>query len=204
MDGLMFYFTSWSLWIYITFIMRKENPYRLKLAAGILMTIILAGFHVPIRGIGIDIQAGALFSLIFSYSFLMGEKKRSIFYFLICSYIVTLGYATFHIVEVFDPVLVIVKENWMIAVLSTYLILLLQGTLKGRIILLISGTMQGEILYALIVERYPFPYQAGSFAYLDVCALTAALLIGWSCLENARLYFDTYFTYNEKDKQKTS
>ncbi len=84
------------------------------------------------------------------------------------------------------------------------LAILLQKTLKGRLLILFAGAMQGEILYAFILNKFQFPYSIGAFASLDVCSLTALLLVGWSCLENAGTVMQNHFHFFEKGKQKSS
>lgn len=202
MEGAMFYWISWAFWVYLTFILNKQNPYRLKLAAAVLIVIILSNVHFMAGGF--DVFASGLFLLLFSYLIVGREKRRAIIYFFICSFIVTIGYVAFHLFEIFDPVWIILKKEWMMGICFGYLSILLQKTLKGRLLIIVSGTMQGEILYAYILSKYHFPYSIGDFAYLDVCSLITALIVGWSCLENAGHFFQTHFSFIEKGKQKSS
>lgn len=90
------------------------------------------------------------------------------------------------------------------AIILAYIVLILQKTLKGRLILLVSGTMQGEILFAIVVDKLSFNYPVGSFDYLDICAISAGLILGWSFLENARIIFETHLIVNQSEKQKSS
>jgi hypothetical protein len=92
----------------------------------------------------------------------------------------------------------------MMGILICYLSILLRKGLKERIIIVASGTMQGEILYAYILRKFDFPYSIGTLTYLDAFALTSILLVGWSLLENAGIYFENNFNLNQKGKQKSS
>jgi hypothetical protein len=92
----------------------------------------------------------------------------------------------------------------MMGIALWYLAILLQKTLKGRLLILFAGAMQGEILYALILNKFQFPYLIGAYASLDVCSLTALLLVGWSALENVGTVMQSYFHFFEKGKQKSS
>lgn len=202
MDGAMFYWVCWMYWIFLTFILNKHNPYRLRLSAFILTLIILANYHISIAGF--DLYIGGLFLLFLSYAFTYKEKMKKISYFFICSFIVTVAYVTFHLFEIFDPVWIIFNKEWMMGILICYLSVLLQKGLKERILIVASGTMQGEILYAYILRKFDFPYSIGTLTYLDAFALTSLLLAGWSLLENAGIYFENNFTLNQKGKQKSS
>lgn len=202
MEGAIFYWIYWMFWIYLTFFMEKQNPYRLKLTAIVLIVIIFSNYHFNIGSIELY-SSGALL-LVFSYMFLGQEKLYSLLYLFICSLIVSIAYVTFHLFEIFDPIWIIFKKEWMMGIVIAYLAILLQKTLKGRLLIVISGTMQGEFLYAFILSKYQFPYPIGSFAYLDACALTASLLAGWSFLENAGAILQNHFHFFEKGKQKSS
>jgi hydrogenase maturation factor len=190
MEGNMFYWISWMYWVLLTFILDKQWPYRRRLSASILVIIILSTLHFKVSDF--DIYVSSIVLLMAAYFLISREKRTSIFYILVCSFIITISYVTFHLFEIFDPIWVIFKADWMIAICITILSLLLQNKLKGRLLIAISGTMQGEILYAYILNKYSFPYVIGSFDYLDVCFLISALLVGWSCLENAGSYFGNH------------
>jgi len=202
MEGLMFYWICWSFWAYLTFIADKKNPYRLKLSAIILIVLLLSNFQLSIGEF--EIQASGLFLLIAAYLFFGYEKRGAFLYFFLCSLIVSIAYVTFQLFEIFDPIWIIFKKEWMMGICFGYLAILLQRTLKGRLLIIISGTMQGEILYAYTLHRFTFPYTIGSLEYLDVCSLVAALLAGWSALENAGPFLQHHFHFFEKGRQKSS
>jgi hypothetical protein len=202
LEGAIFYWTCWSFWVYFTFILDKHNPYRLKLAAIVLIVLILS--DVQFMAGSFEIQASGLFILGISYYFLSQEKQGAIIYFFICSFIVTIAYVTFHLFEIFDPIWIIFKKEWMMGITLWYLAILLQKTLKGRLIIIFAGAMQGEILYAYILNKFQFSYLIGAFDYWDVCSLTALLLSGWTVLENAGSLLQNHFHFFEKGKQKSS
>ncbi len=202
LNGSMFLWIFWTLWVYTTFILKKNHPYRLKLSAAVLIVIILANFHLAVRGF--DIYTGGLFLLIISYASLLKSKRRVVFYYFICSMIVTISYAAFHLFEIYDPAWLIFNKKWMVGILIGYLAVLLQNSLQGRMFIITSGTMQGEILYAFILQKYHFPYPIGSFEYLDIFALTVVLVAGWNSVENASAFFENYLHSSQKNKQKSS
>lgn len=202
LEGSMFYWVYWWFWIFCTFILKRQNPYRLKLSVFILTMIILANFHFTLAMF--DLYASGFFLLFLSYAVVYKEKTKTLVYYLICSFIVTLAYVTFRLFEIFDPVWIVFNKDWMMGICICYIAILLQKSLRGRLIVIASGTMQGEILYAYILSKFDFSYPIGTLAYLDVCALTSVLVVCWSCLENASFYFENYGNINQKGKQKTS
>jgi hypothetical protein len=202
LEGSIFYWVCWAFWIYFTFILEKQNPYRLKLAAIVLFILILTNVQFTVGPF--EVQASGLFILVISYLFLSQEKRGAIFYYFICSFIVSIAYVTFHLFEIFDPIWIIFKKEWMMGIVLWYLAILLQKTLKGRMVIIFAGAMQGEILYAFILNKFDFPYLIGAFAYLDVSSISALLLAGWSALENAETIMRNQFHFFEKGKQKSS
>jgi hypothetical protein len=201
-EGEIFYWTCWAFWIYLTFLLEKQNPYRMKLAAIVLIILILSNIQFKVSVF--EIQASGLFILGISYLFISQEKRTAIIYYFICAVIISIAYVTFHLFEIFDPIWIIFKKEWMMGIVLWYLAILLQKTLKGRLLILFAGAMQGEILYALILNKFQFPYLIGAYASLDVCSLTALLLVGWSALENVGTVMQNYFHFFEKGKQKSS
>ena len=75
LEGAIFYWSCWAFWIYLTFILEKQNPYRVKLAAIVLIALILSNFQFKIGEF--EIQASGLFILGISYLFYKPGKTRS-------------------------------------------------------------------------------------------------------------------------------
>jgi len=202
MEGSIFYWVYWFLWTYFTFIMDKHNPYRLKLAALILILIISSPSHFSIKGF--DFYVSGLLLLLSSYLVMRKEKLGTLLYQYICSLIISIAYVTFHLFEIFDPIWIIFNKDWMIAICMWYLTLLLQRSIKGRLVTVICGTMQGEIMYAYILSKYQFSYEIGGFSYLDVCSLIIVFITAWSILENLGVILQNQFPFFGRIKQKSS
>lgn len=202
MDGSLFYWIFWLIWVYLTFFFKKQNSWRIKLSAIILVVIIFSAQHIHIAGF--DLSVSSIFLLFTAYATLHSEKTHILLYFFICSFIVMIAYVSFHLFEIYDPVWLIFNKEWMMGVCIAYLAILLQKELKGRVLIIFSGTIQGEILYAYILSRYDFPYAVGSLACLDTLSLTVLLLIGWSFIEKAGSFFEGYVHTSQKEKQKLS
>jgi hypothetical protein len=202
MEGSTFYWICWLFWVYFTFILDKQNPYRLKLSAIVLSVLVLSNIRFMVGRY--EIHASALFLYVCSYLFFNKENRGVIIYIFICSFIVSIAYVTFHLFEIYDPIWILFKKEWMMSLCLGTLSILLQKTLKGRLVIIVIGAMQGEILFAYILSKFQIPYSIGAFAFLDVCSLTIGLLVGWRALENASLIVQNHFHFFEKDKQKSS
>lgn len=202
MEGIIFYFVSWTFWIIYTFFISKNNRYRMVLSASILLLIIFS--HQTISIVSSSISIGAIFILLTMYGACVKLALRSLSYMLICNLIIIMAYVSFHLFAFFDPVWVVFPQKWMCAVMLVFLTVLLQKEMKKRIILLFLGLINGDAVYAFILGKYPFPYVIGDFALLDVLALSAGLLACWQVIIKLTAYIEEHFNHAVKERQKLS
>ena len=202
MEGLIFYWISWMVWIMATFFMDRNNKYRFLLSAWILFFIMLSPWTLKI--FNVETGIGGLFLLVSLYIFTGRLKKLSKLYFLFCAFILMMAYVTFHLFELFDPVWVIFSRNWMLSVLLVYLAVLLQKNRMLRLPLILLGGIQGEVLYALILNQFSFPYTIGSLAFLDIMAISVSISAVWIAVQWAVKYIEANFKHFEREKQKLS
>ncbi|WP_264738412.1 hypothetical protein [Cytobacillus firmus] len=202
MEGLIFYWISWMVWIMATFFMDRNNKYRFLLSAWILFFIILSPWTLKI--FNVETSIGGLFLLISLYIFAGRLKKLRKFYFLFCAFILMMAYVTFHLFELFDPVWVIFSRNWMLSVLLVYMAVLLQKNRMLRLPLILLGGIQGEVLYALVLKQFSFPYTIGSLAFLDIMAISVSISAVWIAVQWAVKYIEASFKHFEREKQKLS
>lgn len=202
MEGIIFYWISWSIWISATFLMSKNNPIRTRLAVYVLILIIISNFQFQLGDF--QLYGSGIYILLVAYASLRQERKRMILYLSVCSIIVAASYSSFHLYELFDPVWLFMKREWMLGILLCYLSVLMQKKLKFRVIIVMTGAVQGDILNALLLNRHSLPYAIGGFSFLDVCATACSLIFLWSLFENSSKYFEQYLPLHEKGNQKSS
>lgn len=202
MDGSLFYWILWSLWVYLTFIMDKKHPLRFGMSACILVIITLSDVHFTVGNY--DVNASGVFILVLSYIILSKEKNGALLYTIICSIIVTISYVTFHLFELFDPVWIIFPKIWMMSIGLLILGILLQNSLKGRLLVIICGTMHGEICYALFLQRFQFSQPIAALPYLDICVVVTLLLLVWGFLENSGTILQNQVHFSNKSKHKST
>ncbi|MDF2037199.1 hypothetical protein P2R12_09565 [Cytobacillus oceanisediminis] len=202
MEGLIFYWISWMVWIMATFFMDRNNKYRFLLSAWILIFIMLSPWTLKI--FNVETGIAGLFLLVSLYIFAGRLKKLSKLYFLFCAFILMMAYVTFHLFELFDPVWVLFSRNWMLSVLLVYMAVLLQKNRMLRLPLILLGGIQGEVLYALILKQFSFPYTIGSLAFLDIMAISVSISAVWIAVQWAVKYIEANFKHFEREKQKLS
>lgn len=202
MEGLYFYGFTWSIWIFCTFLLNKTSRIRLPIACFILIAIIISPYTLTIKGISVSyISLFILITLFIRIGYFTLKKKL---YFFITSLIISIGYGTFLLFELFDPIWIIFKREWMLALLLSYLSMLLQTKLAWRISAVITGCIYGDILFAIIIHRFSFPYTIGSMRLLDICSLSTLMLFGWEGLKLSIGYLENLYYNVEREKQKST
>ncbi|WP_042355255.1 YphA family membrane protein [Bacillus rubiinfantis] len=202
MEGGIFYWCFWAAWVYITFILGRRNPYRLKLAVIVLSVLAFSTSHFRIGTI--QVAWSGVLLLLFSYSFLAQAKVRYILYYSFCSLIISIAYCSFHLFEVFDPVWLLFKKEWMISICICYLTILLQKNISHRLVIAVSGTIQGDCLTAFIFNKLHISYAVAALSYLDICSLIMMLIGCWSLLEKAGVLLHHHLPTLDRNKHKSS
>lgn len=202
MEGLYFYGFAWVIWIITTFLLKKRSRIRLPIACFILLAIIISPYTFQFKDITVSYLSIFMMLVIFiRIGYFTLIKKL---YFFLTSLIIAIGYGTFLLFELFDPIWIIFKREWMLALLITYLSVLLQEKLAWRISTVIIGCIYGDIIFAIIIQRFSFPYSIGSMSFLDVCSLASIMLFGWEGIKISINYLESLYHAEEREKQKTT
>jgi hypothetical protein len=201
-EGLYFYGFAWAIWIITTFLMKKKSNIRLPIACLILLAIIISPYTIKIRDTAVSYISIFMMLVIFTRIGYFTLRKK--IYFFLTSLIISIGYGTFLLFELFDPIWIIFKREWMLAILITYLSVLLQEKLAWRISTIIIGCIYGDIIFAIIIQRFSFPYLIGSMSFLDICSLSSIILFGWEGIKISINYLESLYHAVEREKQKTT
>ncbi|WP_338470105.1 hypothetical protein R4Z10_15010 [Niallia sp. XMNu-256] len=202
MNGLLFYWIFWMGWVITTFFYSKNHHDRLILSAWILVSIMLSTSSVLVGSL--EISGSGLFMLLTTYLTISRLDLKPLLYVLFSVFILMLVTACFHLYELFDPVWLMMKREWLLAIILTCTTLLLIQDKRLRMIAVTMGSIHGEILYSLLVAKYSFSYPVATLYSLDPYALSISFLVGWNGLELVASYFDKQVDSIEKEKQKLS
>lgn len=202
MEGILFYFAAWSFWIISTFFLNKNSRYRLKSSFCILLMIILKPYHIEL--LDITFNLAAIFLYIFILTQVIQFNRRTHFYLTVSSFIVMLAYVSFQLFELYDPVWVMFKREWMLAIGLVYLSVLLHSDKKLRLFVIIIGILQGEFLFSLILRKLNFSYTIGTGMFFDALASAGLLLFFWSVMEIGIVNFENFMSHQGKGKQKST
>lgn len=200
MEGVLFYWLFWIGWIITTFFYPKRHPNRLKFSAWILVTILFSTFYLNL--FGFELSGSGVFILFTTYLYIVQYKKKQILYLLLTSFIIMIAYVCFLLFELFDPIWIIFKREWMLSLMISYLAIFLHSNKMQRILVILLGMIQGEMLYAQIIRKYSFVYPSVTLSFLDALALTLVIILAWNCLEIIANHFDKYFRTEETERPK--
>lgn len=193
MDGSTFYFVAWIGWIVVTFFMKKE-PIRWKISACILIFIICSQLNVTIASFTVSVNALLLCVISFVGITLYSIWKK--LYALLSALIIAMLYTSFHLLEVYDPIWIVVDRLLLLSGALVYASILLYGDRILRLCTLYIGMLQGELLVTLIFHKLHFPYEYGSLAFFDVVAVSTLFMA-------ILLWITKVSVYMEQFKRKT-
>lgn len=168
-EGGYFYFLAWMGWIVTTFFLKKDTV-RFKLSAVILLFIICSQAVISFASITISVNALLLGGISF-----VGIAAYSVWkkiYTLLCALIIAMLYASFFLIELYDPIWIVVDRTWMLSSILVYTSVLLHRDRILRIWGLYAGALQGEVFVAFILKAFNFPYQLGSLQFFNMIAVS--------------------------------
>ncbi|MBP3039166.1 hypothetical protein J9303_06580 [Bacillaceae bacterium Marseille-Q3522] len=201
MEGIFFYWLTWSFWIITTFFLNKRNPYRFGLSFSLLCLICLSPYTINVYGI--NVSCSSLFTLTITYLYVAIFQVKKVISFIVGTGILMLAYFSFLLFEIYDPIWVIFKREWLLAGLFTLLVMTLQKQLKIRVMMIIQAYIQGDILFAGLLQTYSMPYAAGSAALMDVIMITSGSLLAVAGLHRFIEKTGKLINSLEKGKHKT-
>ncbi|WP_284141279.1 hypothetical protein [Virgibacillus sp. LDC-1] len=162
MDGLLFLWISWMLWVMVTFFIRR-NQGRYKLSIWILTTIICSNIYVMIPSLDISLS---FISLIVGGFVLFVMTNQRVYHF-ICSFTVMIGYVSFLIWEQQAPVWVLLPRDVLLPFFMLIMCTFIAHGLLSRTAIVLIGMCCGDLLYSLMLLQYSFERAVGTLIFLD-------------------------------------
>lgn len=198
MDGSYFYFLMWMGWIVTTFFLKKDEM-RWKISAGILTLIICSQITVSIASFVISINAFILGGISFLGIALYSIWKK--IYAVLSGLIIAMLYTSFHLLEVYDPIWIVIDRTFMLSGALVYASILLHRDRVLRLCSLYAGALQGEILVTFIFRRLHFPYEFGSLTFLDIMAVSTLFVMMASYIVKVSAYKERFRKKHVKERQ---
>ncbi|MGG0187408.1 YphA family membrane protein [Bacillus rhizoplanae] len=169
MEGSYFYFLAWMGWIIATFFLKKDT-FRLCVSAAILLFISCSQTVISISSFTISVNALLLGGISFVGITVYSVWKK--IYTLLCALIIAMLYTSFSLIELYDPIWIVINRTWMLSGILVYISILLHRDRLLRIWGLYVGALQGELFVAFVLKSFNFPYQLGSLQFFNMIAVS--------------------------------
>ena len=172
MEGIFFFWFAWIGWVWTVFMMDRSTL-RTRLSVYLLMLMIASPYELPAGRFSINASALILIcGYIIETSHL---KKREFLHVFTASFIVMLGYMSFLLFELFDPVWLIFDRQWLIPLCVFTLAALIEKEPLRIYASIAGGMLQGEFVFSFVIDRISSSYTVASYHFLDV--LSGAILL---------------------------
>lgn len=172
MDGYLFLYITWLLWVLVVFLMPKSKK-NLWVSITLLLCVISNSFNVIIG----EVTISATIALIIIGSVIViamhGKQIRTTW----LALSVCIGYVGALMWEMVSPVWVIAPRMIIYAVLSFLLMFLITNEFWLRIAIFSLGSSVGEIIYSCLLLDYGIYEKAGDASYLDIVSIVIFMLV---------------------------
>lgn len=180
MDGIIFLWTMWSIWIIATFFMNKGH---LRFFVGFFALLIITTSPFYVSFFTLKINMAFLALILLGSSLFKVDKKRQVLYYVLSTMIISMAYMLYHIYLLYDPAILLIINPWFILIGLVALNRMLVPGVQLRISTLILGMTHGEIMRVMIFSKYI--HVMGTRQFLDHFAVAFSLLMGWYVVEHS-------------------
>ncbi|KGP93301.1 hypothetical protein N780_12605 [Pontibacillus chungwhensis BH030062] len=171
-QGLIFYYLCWGLWVVATFLMSKT---RKRIVASMYVLILLISSGSSWELFRYSGSYAVLVILVFSMHIILHYQK--VFYPTLASLFIGVGYAGILLFEKVVPVWMMMPRLVIVGVLSFVVVSMLVEPVFLKIAVWGFASALGECLYTIILSGYGYAEDVGDWAYLDVYSLVCSLVI---------------------------
>ncbi|MFF2286482.1 YphA family membrane protein [Peribacillus butanolivorans] len=181
MDGILFYWMSWIVWVIVMYFIPKTVPFRFDFLFHLLAVMVLAGYNLEVSLLSIHMSGLYLIFILCVY--IRKESIIKIIELISGCLIITLAYASFQLFSMLDPIWLIMKPSYLLCIFLNYLILLLFKNWKHRLFVLLVGLIMGDLVYSGLLVYHSLFYEALTYAWHDNAVLILCANIVWRLLE---------------------
>lgn len=173
MEGLFMFWLSWVAWIIVTFLMAKSKK-RIMIAGFILLFIIFYSVHIPVP-MG-TINAGFVWLALGCYWMFHRQARKRLFVSFLFGWFIAAVYAGFSLWTMYDPIIMIVQKEWMMASILFLLSIFLMKNALLRVTVVTLGMIHGEVLTHFVTANIWGLFEIGSSLFFDGLALSLGIL----------------------------
>ncbi|MGM0854467.1 MAG: YphA family membrane protein [Bacillota bacterium] len=189
-DGILYLWMIWGIWIYTTFMMNKAHLYRFRYS--FICLVLLCVFPYGVKVGPVEVAAPVFILGLICIHYLRILSLREKLYMLVA--ILTMGmlYAGIGLVAIYDPVLMFIDRNLIIALSLVFLSVLFYGSSSYvlRMISITGCSIVGEVFMSVPLKNVGFSYPIGGPVYLDLLAISTGMLLAIKLFEEINQLFN--------------
>lgn len=187
MEGFLFLWVSWILWVIVTFLMPKTKT-RLMHAVFLLTTISLTSVYFVWDGLYIYL----VILVLLVYGFILLTKTDRWLRHTIVSIGVGLGYSGYLFWEQVMPIMLLVSRNLLIPAMASVVLFFITNNIRDQLAIWLLSASFGELIHSFILHSYGLEAALGELRFLDATFVTiGCLLVLRGFLELRRKLNDT-------------
>lgn len=177
MDGILYLWLLWGIWVYTTFLMRKTHPERFRYSFLCLLLLCVFPYGMMVGPVEVSFPVIVLALICIVYIRNLSLRKK--LYMLVAVLSMGMLYAGIALISIYDPVLMFIDRDIILS-LSIVLVGVFfyshSTQYRFRLIAVALSSVIGDFFLSIPLNKVGFYYSIGSPAYLDVLALTIGLL----------------------------
>lgn len=189
-DGLIFFWLGWFLWIIVTFLIRKSKQ-RTNLACWILLTLLCSNIYFTIESYHISLT----FLILLGGAILLLARLPRFMYHIFISFTIMIGYAAMLLWEKNTPVWLFLPRFILIPLISVIMINMLARGVHNRLVTGLLGISAGELIYSIILSGYDLQEAIGEMGFLDNLMVTIVLIVFLDILQKGKYKLLSLLTY---------
>ncbi|MGF3103464.1 YphA family membrane protein [Rossellomorea sp. DUT-2] len=189
-DGILYLWLIWGIWIFTTFMMSKAHPYRFHYSFICLVLICVFPYGLKVSSVEVAVPVIVLGLICIHYIRILSLKDK--LYMLVAILAMGMLYAGIGLVAIYDPVLMFLDRDLIMAVSLAFLSILFYTSSSYilRMIAIAGSSIVGEVFMSIPLKNIGFLYPIGGPVYLDVLAISTGILLAIKLFEDINQLFN--------------
>lgn len=189
-DGILYLWLIWGIWIFTTFMMNKTHPYRFHYSFICLVLICVFPYGLKVSYVEVAVPVIVLGLICIHYIRILSLKDK--LYMLVAILAMGMLYAGIGLVAIYDPVLMFLDRDLIMALSLAFLSILFytSSSFMRRMIAIAGSSIVGEVFMSIPLKNIGFLYPIGGPVYLDVLAISTGILLAIKLFEEINQLFN--------------
>ncbi|QQK75997.1 hypothetical protein HUG15_10820 [Salicibibacter cibarius] len=180
MEYALFFWFAWMLWIIATFFMKRTKR-QAFLAAAILITIIFVPITLTLSVVELSAAYGVIMMLACLWTGVLPAAHK--WKVIVLAAALMLLYASFQLMVWYNPVIFLLGETWIPAVVLSFVMVFFHGHSESRYPLVLLAFAFGELIAAVTVMPLTGNLYLADVHFYNTLATVLVLLVCWHWLE---------------------